>query len=79
MQAQAQPTLRRQPGWVEDPNILGTKTICWQYQYDVNRHTNYKQVRRRDLKCDSNTVLTYVLFTFVIMEALSKSLLISQD
>gem|GEM_PF-5311289 len=25
MQAQAQPTLRRQPGWVEDPNILGTK------------------------------------------------------
>jgi len=42
--------LKTTAGWVEDPNIRGTKTICWQYQYDVNRHTNYKQVCRRDLK-----------------------------
>ena len=42
--------------------------------------TNYKQVRRQDLKWfESITVYTHVLFTFVIMEALSKSLLISQD
>jgi hypothetical protein len=50
MQAQAQPTLRRQLGWVEDPNILG---VPKQYAGDTNTtlmDTNYKQVRRRDLK-----------------------------